>query len=133
MTDVRNRVIDTCVMLDIWHGRTPSKIRVRSKKTARSAAKKWLESHPNDVILTPIRLELIGGSRDADELQLTLLFLDEFEVLDRGRILDEDWRAAERYARWIRGNGRSRGALDSLMLAVCDRLNADFFTHDTGA
>lgn len=130
---MKTRVLDTCILLDIWHGRSPSKIKVRSKKkTARSAARTWLKKYRSDGILTPIRLEFLGGVQSKDELKLADLFLAEFELLDEGKVLIEDWRLAERYARWIRDKGRARGAIDSLILAICERLNADLFTRDSG-
>ena len=129
---MKNRVLDTCILIDIWHGRSASKIRVRSDETAREAAQTWLKKFPNDGILTPIRLEFVGGTKDKDDLRLADIFLTEFELLDEGSVLVEDWREAERRARWIREKGRTRGALDSLIRAICDRLNADLYTHDTG-
>jgi predicted nucleic acid-binding protein len=129
---MKDRVLDTCILIDIWHGRSPSRVRVRSEETARSAAQAWLKKYPRDAILTPIRLEFYGGTRDKDDLRLAGLFLDEFDLLDEGKVLVEDWRAAERYARWVRGEGRARGALDSLIRAICDRVGAELNTHDTG-
>lgn len=129
---MKTRVLDTCILLDIWHGRSPSSIRVRSDKAAREAAAAWLKRYPGDAILTPVRLEFLGGTRDKDELRLADLFLNEFEVLDKGKVLAEDWQAAERYVRWIREKGRTRGAIDGLIRALCDRLNADLNTHDSG-
>lgn len=129
---MKKRVLDTCISIDIWHGQSVSRIRVRSDETARAAARAWLKLRPNDAILTPIQLEFIGGTRDKDELRLADIFLAEFELLDEGIVLVEDWREAERRARWIRAKGRARGAFDCLIRAICDRLNAELDTHDTG-
>lgn len=129
---MKNRVLDTCILLDIWHGRSPSKIRVRSDAEARSAPKEWLKKYPNDAILTPIRLEFLGGTRDKDDLRLADVFLDEFAVIDHKKVLHQDWDEAERIARRIRDLGRSRGAIDSLVRAICKRINADLYTVDTG-
>ena len=129
---MKKRVLDTCILIDIWHGQSASKIRVRSDETARAAARAWLKLRPNDAILTPIQLEFIGGTRDKDELRLSELFLGEFELLDEGKVLVGDWQEAERFARRIKGEGRARDAVDCLILAICKRLNADLDTHDTG-
>ena len=129
---MKNRVLDTCVLIGIWQGRSPSKIRVRSDETAREAARAWLKRYPNDAILTPIKLELLGGAKDKDDLRLHDIFLGEFDVLDEGHILSEDWIAAERRARWIREKGRMRDAVDCLIWAICERLNTDLYTYDTG-
>ncbi len=81
---MKNRVIDTNILIDIWHGRSPSKIRVRSDETAHEAAKAWIKKYPNDAILTPIKLEFLGGTKDKDDLRLADIFLTEFEILDGG-------------------------------------------------
>jgi predicted nucleic acid-binding protein len=46
-------------------------------------------------------------------------------------VLNEDWIEAERSARRVREKGRSRGAIDCLIRAICKRVNADLYTHDT--
>ena len=129
---MKRRVLDTNVLIDIWHGRWPGGKPVRSEESAVAEARKWLKKYPNDGILTPIRLEFIGGTRDKDELRLADLFLGEFELLDGGTILAEDWTEAERIARRIGRKGRPRGTIDCLVRAICDRLNADLYTRDTG-
>jgi hypothetical protein len=72
---MKDRVLDTCILINIWHGRNPSKIRVRSDETARTAAQAWLKEYPRDAILVPIRLEFIGGTSSKDDLRLADLFL----------------------------------------------------------
>ena len=129
---MKRRVLDTNVLLEIWHGRWPGGKPVRSDESAVAEAQKWLKKFPNDGILTPIRLEFIGGTRDKDELRLAELFLDEFELLDEEIILAEDWDEARRIARRVGRNGRARGAIDCLIRALCDRLNADLYTRDSG-
>ncbi len=129
---MKNRVLDTNVLIKIWHGRWPGGKPVRSEASAVAEPRKWLKKFPNDGTLTPIGLEFIGGTRDKDELRLSELFLGEFELLDEGKVLVGDWREAERFARRIKGEGRARDAVDCLILAICKRLNADLDTHDTG-
>lgn len=127
-----NRVLDTNVLINIWRGQTPGIRRSDSEKSAQAAAEKWLRLSPDDVILTPVRMEFLVGARDRDELKMYDAFLDVFRVLDGGRVLPEDWKEAERYARRIPFDGRHRDAMDCLILAVCDRLNAELRTDDTG-
>lgn len=127
-----NRVIDTNIVLDIWHGRSPSKIKARSESTVKEAAKTWLKENPGDMIVTPVKLEILGGVNDKEELRLTDLFLSHFKLLDQGKVLQQDWREAERIARRVRGTGRKRDAIDCLILAICNRLDVEFYTQDTG-
>lgn len=129
----RSRVIDHNVVLAIWHGRVPDGRKVRTEETARLAADEWLHKHPGDGLVTPVRLEFLGGTDDREEQRLGDLFLDRFPLYDGGRVLPEDWAVAERYARRIRGTGTKRDVIDCLVLALCDRLNADIYTLDLGA
>ena len=83
------RVLDHNVVLGIWHGRGPSRKPVRSEETARLAARGWLREHPEDGLVTPVRLEFIAGTKDREEQRLGDLFLGEFPLFDDGRILPE--------------------------------------------
>jgi predicted nucleic acid-binding protein len=130
---VARRVIDHNVILGIWHGRGPGGVKVESERTARQAAANWLREHPGDGIVTPVRLEFMGGTDDRDEQRLGDLFFAQFPLLDGGTVLPGDWELAEQFARRIRGTGRKRDAIDCLILAVCKRLNLDLYTLDKGA
>lgn len=134
MTAVANRVLDTNVLIKLWHGKMPgpNAIRVTTEETARKVAAMYLRAHPDDAILTPIKIEFLGGTRDRDELKLADLFLSQFVTLDEGRIFPVDWQEAERYARRVPFTGRSRGLVDCLIRAICDRLHADLHTDDSG-
>lgn len=127
-----DRVLDTTVLIKIWRGDTPGIRRPNSEGTARAAAVAWLRQSPNSVIVTPVRIEFLVGARDKDELRLYDAFLSPFRVLDEGRVIPQDWEMAERYARWIPPSGRFRGAMDCLILAICDRLHAELQTEDKG-
>jgi predicted nucleic acid-binding protein len=129
---MKYRVLDTNILIEIWHGRWPGGKPVRTEESAAAEARKWLKKYPGDGILTPIKMEFIGGTRSKDELKLTDLFLGEFEILDGGEITSEDWIGATRIARRIKGKGRARDAIDCLIRAICKRINADLLTRDTG-
>lgn len=128
----RPRVIDTNVLIRLWRGLAPSRGRVVSKESAEDAARAWLSYYKLDVIVTPVRLEFLGGTRDRDELKLADHFLSLFPLLDGGRVLPEDWAVAERYARHAPHDGRPRGAIDCLITAIADRLHADIRSDDEG-
>ena len=129
------RVLDTNRLLAIWHGKAPlagKTVRVTSVKTAEDAVRRWLRENPDDVIVTPVRLEFLGGVRDKDELTWADAFLDGFELLDGGDVIPQDWTEAERLARRVRHGGRARGAMDCVIVAICRRLHADIDSDDTG-
>lgn len=126
------RVIDSNILMGLWRGDRPSPGRVRSKETARAAALSWLRVAPDDGIITPVRLEFLVGARDRDELDLYDYFLSHFKLLDDGRIIEQDWREAERLARWIPAGGVPRGAMDWLIRAVCNRLRVELKSKDAG-
>jgi len=105
---------------------------VNSVSTAVEAAQRWLRNFPNDAIITPVRLEMLGGVLNRDHLIWTEAFLNEFDLMDDGKVLLEDWREAERLARRVPSIFRPRGALDCLIRAICLRLHAELYTDDTG-
>jgi predicted nucleic acid-binding protein len=129
---MRNRAIDTNILIEIWHGRWPDGKPVRSDESATVEPRKWLRKYPHDGILSPTRLEFLGGTRSKDDLKLADIFLSEFPLFDDGAVLTEDWEEAERLARRVPRSGRSRGAIDCLLVAICRRLNLDLHSNDTG-
>ncbi len=129
---MKYRIVDTNILIAIWHGRYARIPKVTDEASAKVAAKTWLHNNPADGILTPIRLEFVAGSRDREELKLCDAFLDSFPLVDKGKVLPQDWDEAERFVRWIPQNGRSRGVIDCLIRAICIRLNCNFDTDDTG-
>ena len=61
------RVLDTNILINLWHGRYRAFSKVDSLRSAEKTAKAWLKREPDDGILTPIRLEFLAGIRDKDE------------------------------------------------------------------
>ncbi len=131
---MRLRVIDSNILLALWHGRYPSPttLKVRTRPTAKLVAAAWLKIYPGDGVLTPIRLELTGGGLDRAAVQLTDYFLDLFPLFDGGDVRREDWDTASRLARRVPFEPRPRGAVDCLIRAICQRLRLDLETQDTG-
>ena len=131
---MRPRVIDSNILLALWHGHYPSptKVKVRTKSTAKLVVKAWLAINPTDGVLTPIRLELVGGGLHRDQVKLTDYFLDLFPLFDDGDVRREDWDAALRLARRVPFEPRPRGAVDCLIRAICQRLGLQLKTLDTG-
>lgn len=130
-----SQVMDTNKLLAFWRGNLPRPGGfggVHSTREAVEAAGRVFEVYPNAVLVTPARLEFLGGTRDRDELAWADAFLGEFELLDAGDVIPQDWAEAERLARRVRHGGRSRGALDCVIVAACNRLHADLHSDDTG-
>jgi hypothetical protein len=59
---------------------------------------------------------------------LARLYLAEFQVLDGGRISEQDWINAQRLAQRVPPDGSRRQMADYLIRAICDRLHHDVFT-----
>ena len=121
------RVIDTNRLIQIYR-----LAKVKTEDEAREAASARLRANPDDGVLTPIRIEMLVGTRDKAETRRTEVFLAQFVVFDNGRILPQDWEEAERLAKWVPAGGRARDAVDCLILAICTRLKLDIDTEDTG-
>ena len=130
---MKRRVLDTNVLIALWKGPVDGIARVTSSATAERGAREWLARSPGDGIVTPVRLEFLGGTRDRDELLQALRFLGGFEVFDEGHITAADWEEAERLVKRVPFSGRTRGALDCLIVAIAGRFHAVFYSHDTGA
>jgi len=125
-------VIDTNQLIRLWRGGPPAPAPVRSEQAARDAAAAWLARDQGDGLVMPVRLELLGGARDKDEVRLTEYFLDLFPLFDGGTVLPEDWAEAVRLAKRVPHNDRPRGAMDCIIRAICNRLGLDLQTADAG-
>jgi predicted nucleic acid-binding protein len=116
------RILDTNRLIRWWQQRRP-----RSTSEAQQRAKGLIERERTNKIVTPVRLEFLSGTTK-DDLTLCDVFLAEFEILDKGRILHEDWDEAARFAR--RSSNRPRGAMDCLIRAIASRLHCEVLTDD---
>jgi predicted nucleic acid-binding protein len=123
-------VLDTSVLISWWHGRLPNTRRVVDTASARDAAQTLGELHDEAFIVTPVRVELLCGARDRSELALTRYSLDQFQVLDKGRVLVEDWTEAERLASRIAARKKARDFGDCLIRAIANRFHATVLTFD---
>ena len=86
--------------------------------------------YQSNAIVTPVFLEFIGGVRSAAELQLAETYLNQFHVVDNGKVLEEDWQEAERIARRVPRDGTPRQLGDCLIRAIANRLRYDVSTID---
>lgn len=126
-------VLDTNVLIDHWR-------RCRGKRpiaefTVRSVvdwAGELIELRGTDAIVTPIWIEFIARGRGEHEINLSLAFLGEFEIVDEGKITDEDWQEAARLAKRVPRSGKPRQLGDCLIRAICKRLRLEVWGYDQG-
>lgn len=127
-----HRVLDTNKLVRHWRrfkpkgGRTPA--------GAEGWARKLIEVEETDAIVTPVELELLGGTLSESDRSLMQAYLKPFRIIDEGKILERDWKLARRLIERIpRGVGpRPRGLVDCLIRAIADRLHHDVWTNDEG-
>src|SRR5947209_1207716 len=120
-----NKIFDTSML--IWGWRT---FRGRSQGPvdagdAEERARRLIDFHQADAIVTPARIEFVAGARDSQELKVFRAYLATFHNIDGGRILAEDWSEALRLAEWIPRDGRPRQLGDCLIRAIARRLKHD--------
>ena len=121
------KVLDANRLIRHWRAAPP-----RSIAQARAAARQLCDRHGTRAIVTPVVIELLGGTRDKDELARARVFLAEFQVIDDGRILPEDFVHARALAERIPHVFRPRTFADCLIRAIADRLHYDVDTADAG-
>lgn len=120
--------LDTNVLINHWRRAAPP----RTHGEARQRAKELIELEGTRLIATPVRIEYLCGAQNQKELQLCAAYLDQFELVDGGKIPAQDWEEAERIAKRVGKSGRSRDLVDCLLQAISARLNCDVKSSDTG-
>ena len=128
---MKKRVLDTSVLIKYW--RQCRRI-TQATKTADVVnwAKKLIEMHDSDAIVTPVCVEILAGVASRSELQLTRAYLQQFRCIDNQRITSDDWQNAIRLAQWIPRDSKPRDLGDCLIRAIADRLRYEVLTYDRG-
>ena len=126
------KIFDTSALIRHWHdcgGASPS------GKTPADAAK-WAQDlitiHDTDAIVTPVFVEFIAGVTNSVELTLTRAYLEQFKVIDAGKITVEDWEETRRLAQRIPPTSKRRQLGDCLIAAIGKRLHYDVIRFDKG-
>jgi predicted nucleic acid-binding protein len=122
----RPRILDTNVLINHWRRLDKSN---RSATRVRTHAEELVEIQGTNSIVSPVLVEFLSGTRDSNELELSQVFLETFEVLDKGEIPRQDWDEAKRFAQWNR-IGRERKLGDCLIQAIAKRLKGDIVSAD---
>lgn len=126
------RVLDANRLIAHWRQCMASARSPHTADRARTWARELIALRGSKAIVTPVQVEFLGGTRNAGELARMRAFLAEFAIIDKRRILPQDWRLALDLAARIPSNGRPRGALDCLIRAIAERLHHDVDTADSG-
>jgi hypothetical protein len=126
------RVLDTNKLINHWKRYRPGG--EKTEAGAEEWGKKLVHIEQTDSILTPVELEMLGGDLNERDRRLTRAYLKPFHVIDKGRILKEDWDEARRLIERIpnRPDPRSRGLVDCLIRAIASRLNHEVLSEDKG-
>jgi hypothetical protein len=104
----------------------------KKKDDAIRCADQLIELHESNAIVSPVEIEVIGGVVDPHEMELTIAFLGQFQVIDKRRIQPEDWEEARRIAKHIGKNAKRRDLGDCLFTAISNRLHHEVLTDDSG-
>ena len=122
------RILDTNRLINQFRLLQP----YSSRKAADAirCAKELIELFGTNAIVSPIEIEVLAGVNNAQEMELTLVFLEQFQIVDDRRILPEDWMEARRIAKHIGPASKPRDLGDCLIDAIARRLKYDFSTTD---
>jgi predicted nucleic acid-binding protein len=129
---VKRTVLDTSVLIRHWHRSVSRHFERLTSDDARKWARDLTEIEEPDAVVTPVVLEIICGVRNARELRLTRAYLEEFRIVDGGKVTVEDWNEARRLAQRIPRDGRPRQLGDCLIRAIARRFKYLVRTFDTG-
>jgi predicted nucleic acid-binding protein len=129
---VKRTVLDTSVLIHHWHRSATSPLERSTPVDSREWARELIRLEESATIVTPVLIEMLCGARSAHELRLTKAYLDEFRVIDDGKVTTADWDEAIRLARRIPPDGRPRQLGDCLIRAIAKRLKFKVRTFDTG-
>jgi predicted nucleic acid-binding protein len=126
----RRRLLDTSWLAQHWHdcgGHSPGPTTTRD---AERWARRLAQLRRTDAIVSPVVIEFLAGVRTERELKLARAYLSRFNVIDEGRILEQDWEQAKRLAERIPRDGKPRQLGDCLVRALAIRLRYDVDTLD---
>jgi predicted nucleic acid-binding protein len=102
-----------------------------TEKMVAEWAKRLIDIHETDAIVTPAALELLCGAMSKHELDLTRRYLSEFDCVDQADIRSDDWVEARRLASRVPRTPEPRDLGDCLIRAIANRLGYDVFTTNS--
>ena len=126
------RILDTSVLVKHWRLRRGEASGTVTPADVGTWARELISAWGTDAIVTPVQVEFVAGTTSARELQLARAFIEEFQVVDGGKVLNIDWQETLRIASRVPRDGRRRQLGDCLIRAIAKRLNHDVRSHDQG-
>ncbi len=124
-------VLDTSVLLHWWNQRRSRHRGPVTAAHARAWGRELAAIEETTIIVTPVLLEVVGGTTSTAELRLMRAFLEPFECVDGQRITARDWEEARRLAQRVPRDRRPRQLGDCLICAIANRLHYKVRTDDT--
>src|SRR3989442_1025024 len=116
------RVLDTSILINHWEQRFGGGRQRFSTVDSRRWARELIELRQTDIIVTPVVIEFLAGTRSGHELKMARAYLAEFRVADEGRVVQDDWDRARALAERVPSDGHRRQLGDCLIRAIADRL-----------
>jgi predicted nucleic acid-binding protein len=127
-----SKIFDTSALIQHWHDSGGRALEGKTAGDAAEWARRLIEIHETNAIVTPVYVEFAAGVRNGAELELARAFLDQFTVIDGGKITVEDWQETRRLAQRVPPNGKPRQLGDCLIAAIGMRLHYDVIRFDKG-
>ena len=121
-------LLDTSVLIHNWRRLSGGRVRGRTEQEARDWANAVIGFYNTSTVATPVIIEFVAGARTGGELSLFRAYLDQFDVIDKGVVLRQDWDLARRIAERIPRDGKPRQLGDCLIRAVAQRFSCDVVT-----
>jgi predicted nucleic acid-binding protein len=137
-------IIDTEVLID--HLRLLQPVAEKSPSQAETHAQRLIAELGTNLTVTPVEIEVLVGVRSRHELELTEAFFKPFQVVDKRKILPEDWEEARRLAKHVpklhqpkrvrphesKPYVKPRDLGDCLITAIARRLHLEVLSEDKG-
>ena len=126
------RILDSSQLISHWRHCRGGFSGSSTPNIVKNWARELIELHDSSAIVTPVYIEFIAGVQSHSELALARAYLSEFNILDEGRILVQDWEEAKRLAARVPPDRKRRQLGDCLILAIAIRLKYEVRTLDKG-
>jgi predicted nucleic acid-binding protein len=124
-------VLDTSVLLHWWNERRSRHRGPVTVDHAQAWGRALAAAEKTTAIVTPVLIEVVGGTTRAAELRLMRAFLEPFVCVDGQRITAHDWEEARRLAQRVPRDRRPRQLGDCLIRAIANRLHYEVRSGDT--
>ncbi len=94
-----NKLLDSSVL--ITHLRQMPEKTASGPKDAKAWVPRLIDREATNCVATPVVIEVLAGTSDPHDLELTEAFLVEFDIVDKGDIKPQDWEKAKQIAKRV--------------------------------